>query len=545
MLYDWFGWCNGYGYPYTDLHTINLDWILCTLKKILDELKALDERVKDLEERMDKAEADIIQIKEELVNINNEIAHIKIEINNMYKDIDKLKKQAVIMIENYADFQNHTDEYTDNCLCYCKGAFNYNDGGEGFFQIKKETDSNWIQYPNIKINTRPPQIGANSVAVRQMTNNLYPLLYFGIDDTHVPTQLQVQNMFEYFALYTKEADIIANRHTNKFILNNCNNVSSITRNDNHIKFKNIYISSNSANNALVYIAKFVTIESSELYDTAGSLLTINDSFLTISNNTKINGETVIILNQKAECSLSDITPDSNFKISNNAGGVNVLSTLRLNNVNCTKLTISQHLGYLKSDYSTFILETKSVTDKSLIDIHNSVVYMPMPRLAEARISAANSEIYFTGNDEETVSTATNISLINCYVSSESPLKVKSQWDNCHINMSAVDTETKPIIEIESVQVEPKIFNYIQNGNIYLKLTDKTERRPEAIKINPTNLGYIANTTITATKTQPAQTFTKIINLPEYMSNCTIQDDITTQDVSIKGSQKIKMNNATP
>lgn len=39
MLYDWFGECNGYGYPETDLHTINLDWILCELSKIKTDIE--------------------------------------------------------------------------------------------------------------------------------------------------------------------------------------------------------------------------------------------------------------------------------------------------------------------------------------------------------------------------------------------------------------------------------------------------------------------------------------------------------------------------
>lgn len=253
MIYDWFGWCNGYGYPYTDLHTINLDWILCAIKKIIDEIKDLDRQVTDLEGRVtnleirvDKIEQDIRDIKteinnikEELTNINNEIAHIKIEINNMHADIEKLKGKTVLMIENYDDFQNHTDEYDDNTLCYCKGAYSYNDGGEGFFQIKKESENNWIQFPNIKINVNPTKIGESAVAVRQMTNNLYPLLYFGIDVNHVPTQIQAQNMFEYFALYTKHAELIANKNDNTFSLINLNNVSSITQTNNTIIFKNI------------------------------------------------------------------------------------------------------------------------------------------------------------------------------------------------------------------------------------------------------------------------------------------------------------------
>lgn len=82
-------------YPYTDLHELNLDWILA-------EMKALDKKIDDI---VDTITAEVT--KEAIAYIDMQVASMKEDIAQLYRDFDAVERDFHGLEDDIAAFKTY------------------------------------------------------------------------------------------------------------------------------------------------------------------------------------------------------------------------------------------------------------------------------------------------------------------------------------------------------------------------------------------------------------------------------------------------------
>lgn len=82
-------------YPYTDLHELNLDWIL-------QEMKALDQKIDDI---VDTITAEVT--KEAIAYIDMQVASMKDDIAQLYRDFDAIEREFQGLEDDITAFKTY------------------------------------------------------------------------------------------------------------------------------------------------------------------------------------------------------------------------------------------------------------------------------------------------------------------------------------------------------------------------------------------------------------------------------------------------------
>ena len=84
-------------YPYTDLHELNLDWILA-------EMKALDKKIDDIVDTITAAVT-----KEAIAYIDMQVASMKEDIAQLYRDFDAIERDFHGLEDDIAAFKTYVN----------------------------------------------------------------------------------------------------------------------------------------------------------------------------------------------------------------------------------------------------------------------------------------------------------------------------------------------------------------------------------------------------------------------------------------------------
>lgn len=133
MIYNWhylFGACTnctGYGYPYTDFHRLNLDYILCELKKLIEEVLDHDKRITKAEQDILKNAADILQNKTDIHNLDIRLTKAEADILANAADIVNLTARVADIEANYVHKSGDTMTGILNAPAVCNLTAPQND----------------------------------------------------------------------------------------------------------------------------------------------------------------------------------------------------------------------------------------------------------------------------------------------------------------------------------------------------------------------------------------------------------------------------------